>query len=188
MSNLIQLAAIATTATLITGVVNKAEAVSINYRTLDLDRPQTGTVAPGNNIFNSAGWDYFQFSGQQGESRTVTVRRTDRGLDPAFAIWEGLASDTSEFPSIFNNGNTLRQVTFADDEIETSGPFGDPTSSFTLPSTGNYTLGITSFASDNSSEPFAYKVPEPLTILGSLTAIGVGALLKREYSRNSLAK
>ena len=53
---------------------------------------------------------------------------------------------------------------------------------------GNYTLGIT-FASNNYSEPFAYKVLEPLTILVSLTAISIGALLKREYSRkNSLAK
>ncbi len=181
----ILLAAIVTAVGVATGNVQQAEAVSINFRTLEVNEPQVGSVPSGNNVDNSANWEYFRFSGEQGESRTVTVRRIDQGLDPAFAVWEGLASDTAEFSSIFNDGNTLRQIAFADDEIGTPGPFGDPRSRFLLPSTGDYTLGVTSFLSEDSSEPFAYRVPEPLTLLGSLAAIGMGVLLKREYSYQS---
>ncbi|MEM7760742.1 MAG: PEP-CTERM sorting domain-containing protein, partial [Cyanobacteria bacterium P01_A01_bin.40] len=36
--------------------------------------------------------------------------------------------------------------------------------------------------SNQSGKPFAHKVPEPLTILGSVTAIAMGILLKRKYT------
>jgi hypothetical protein len=76
---------------------------------------------------------------------------------------------------------------------------GLKTFSYTLPTTGTYILGFgvvdvgpddSSFAInsalqvDNIRGAASTPVPEPLTILGSLTAIGFGAIFKTKPSRN----
>ena len=69
----------------------------------------------------------------------------------------------------------------------------DPSAAFKNPlfSSGSFSLseGDQSITLTPTATPFGgggsgfLKVPEPLTILGSIAAIGMGAFLKREYSR-----
>jgi len=48
---------------------------------------------------------------------------------------------------------------------------------------GSIVTVVNSLTVTTTTTPPAQSVPEPLTILGSATALGFGALLKREYSR-----
>ena len=175
--------------TLITvlSAANSSSAVTINYTDLTVNTPIEGVVASGDNTDNPNGWDYYRFSGSAGQrlNLTLTARRINQALDPAFGVWEGTASDTSEFVDIFSDGNTLSQIVFADDEIPNPGPFGDPTARLRIENDGFYTVGVTSFLSDPTSEPLAYRVPEPMTVLGSLAALGMGVALKRKYNRQA---
>lgn len=77
---------------------------------------------------------------------------------------------------------------------------GVKTFSYTIPTTGRYTLGFgvvdvgpddSGFAINSALQVDSIRgaastpVPEPSTILGTLTALGFGAKLKRKFSRQS---
>lgn len=177
--------AMATVALAIIGFASKAQAVGIDYRTLETSVPQKGTVALGNNTTNPEGWSYYNFSGNAGDKVTLNTRSINSELDPVLGVWEGLATDTDQFSSIYDvNNDDLSQIAFADNKIANPDSSGGNRASFTLPTTGGYTVAVTSHNSDSTTETL-HEVPEPLTILGSLTAIGVGGFLKRKYSLKS---
>ena len=175
----------ATIASTIMALTNKAQAVSINYRTLEAGVSQKGTTSIGDNTRNSEGWEYYSFSGKAGERVTITAKSIDSSDDPALGVWKGLADNTDEFSSIFDaNDDDLFQIALAYDEIEDYSSSEGNQVSFTLPTTGGYTVAVTAH-NQVSNEETLHEVPEPLTILGSLTAIGVGVFLKRKYGIKS---
>ena len=186
--------ATAVTGLMTLGTVSSAQAAAITFEGNLIDGDvDTGVVDPGNNTFNPDGWDFWTFFGNEGDVATITVNRLVEALDPALAAWFGTEADTSDYTSIFSDSANTPQVAFADDEIPNPGPFGDPTVTFTLNvgQTGFYTIGVTSFLSDPTSEPLAYQisltgsgvsVPEPASVISLLgiAALGFGSALKRK--------
>lgn len=181
MSQKIIWLAMATIASTIIGLASKAQAVSINYRTLEAGVSQKGTTSLGDNTRNSENWEYYNFFGEAGDRVTITAQSINSADDPALGVWEGLADNSDQFASIFDaNNDDLSQIAFAYDEMTPSLDEGNQ-ASFTLPTSGGYTVAVTSY-NRNSERETLHEVPEPLTILGSLTAICVGVFLKRKYS------
>ncbi|WP_146242330.1 PEP-CTERM sorting domain-containing protein [Acaryochloris thomasi] len=169
------------------GNVNPAAAVSITFEgSLTNGETVTGEVSSENSIEIPANWDFWTFEGTAGSSERFTARRTSTALDPAFGIWFGTEVDTDSYSSLFGDSLNTSLVVSADDEINTPGPFGDPTVRFTLPDTGTYTVAVASFISDSSDEPLGYTLRVPFsdsaTILGSGLVLGLGMLLKRRFS------
>lgn len=164
-----------------------------------------GAIAPGETVTGSVsgfGWgdedganvDYWQFSGAVGDRITIQGLRVDAGLDPAFTLYFGTTqADDSEFLNDADWGG-LQFLTFADDELDNDGPGGDPLlDGFILPFTGDYTIVIGGFISDDEG-PYAYNlslttapasVPEPgtaLLLLGGLAAWMWPRLKRRDAS------
>lgn len=185
MSQKIVWLAMATITSTIIGVASKAQAVSINYRTLEVGVAQKGTTSIGDNTRNSKNWTYYHFFGRAGDRVNITTNSLNSANDPALGVWKGLANNTEQFASIFNaNDDDLSQIVFAYDKMANSSLNSKNQASFTLPTSGGYTVAVTSHNRNSNRETF-HEVPEPLTILGSLTAIGVGVFLKRKYSSNN---
>jgi hypothetical protein len=194
--NKLSMAAV-TTAVVAIGTVNSAQAAAITFSgTLTDGETQTDFVQPGNNINNPSGWDFWRFFGNTGDVATVTVRRLVGSLDPALGVWFGTETDTSNYTSLFSNSANTPLVDSADDELPPAVPgrFGDPSTTFTLANTGFYTVGVSSFASDFSTEPLAYQisltgsgvpVPEPGSVMGIvvLGTLGAGSMLKRKQQQ-----
>ena len=175
----------ATIASTIMTLANKAQAVSINYQTIEAGVSQKGTTSIGDNTRNSEGWEYYRFFGLAGDRVTITAKTINSPDDPALGVWKGLADNTDEFSTIFDaNDEDLSQIAFAYDEMDDYSSSEENQASFTLPTTGGYTVAVTSH-NHNSNKETLHEVPEPLTILGSLTAIGVGVFLKRKYGIKS---
>ena len=119
----------------------------------------------------------------KGDNVTIVARSIDSAVDPTLKNWEDLATDRDRFSNIFDsNDSELSQVAFADNETVELGLYGE-NQAFTLP-TKDYTVALSDPNQDSTTETLK-EVPEPLTILGSLTAIGIGGFLKRKYSLNS---
>lgn len=173
--------AMATFTLTIVGLASKAQAVGIDYRTLETGVSQEDAI-----YSNSKGSDDDRFSGNKGDV-TIVAKSIDSALDPTLKNWEDLATDTDRFSNVFDsNDSELSQVAFADNETVELGLYGENQTSFTLP-TKDYTVALSDPNKDSTTETLK-EVPEPLTILGSLTAIGIGGFLKRKYSLNSQIK
>jgi|GEM_PF-6091727 len=89
-------------------------------------------------------------------------------------------------------GGSLASPVFRDSPDSESEDFsikisGSLTDTFDVPGSGRTSFSIPVAGRDNPLQDAAVwgtqAVPEPLTILGSATALGVGALLKRESSK-----
>lgn len=185
MSQKIIWLAMATIISTIIGFASKAQAVGVNYQTLEAGVSQKGTTYLGDNTRNSVGWEYYNFFGSAGDRVTITAKSLNSQDDPAFGVWKGLANNTDNFSSIFDaRDDDLSQIAFAYDEMTDYSSSEPNQVSFTLPTTGGYTVAVTS-DNGNSDSQTLHEVPEPLTILGSLAAIGVGVFLKRKYGINS---
>lgn len=184
MSQKIIWLAMATIASTIIGLANKAQAVSINYQTLEAGVSQKGITSLGNNTRNSKNWEYYHFFGRSGDRVTITAKSLNSPVDPAFGVWKGLADDSDRFSSVFDvNDDDLSQIAFAYDDSTDYSSSKPNQASFTLPTSGGYTVAVTSL--NHNKKQTLHEVPEPLTIFGSLTAIGVGVFLKRKYGINS---
>lgn len=185
MSQKIIWLAMATIASTVIGLANKAQAVSINYQTLEAGVAQRGTTSLGNNTRNSEDWKYYHFFGRSGDRVTITAKSINSPVDPAFGVWKGLANDSDRFSRVFDaNDEELSQIAFVHDEMTDYSSSEPNQASFTLPTSGGYTVAVTSLNQNNNKQTL-HEVPEPLTIFGSLSAIGVGVLLKRKYGINS---
>ena len=135
----------ATIASAIVGWTNKAHAVSINYQTLETGVSQTGTTSFGDNTRNSVGWKYYNFFGKAGDRVTITAKSINSPIDPAFGVWKGLAYNTDNFSSIYDaKDDDLSQIAFAYDGIVDYSSSEPNQTSFTLPTTGGYTVAVTS--------------------------------------------
>lgn len=125
--------------------------------------------------------DWWFFNARAGDQITVTGRRLERALDPAFDLYFG-----------FGDTDLLQFVDFGDDELEPltiMGPFGDPQVTFTAIRSGTYSVHLWSFLSDNPGPDGVYdylifitpaSVPEP-AMLGLFGAglLSVGMARRR---------
>lgn len=152
-----------------------------------------GTLVSGASLGGSIGgfsWadedaeqaDFWLFSGNAGDTITLSVMRGVDGLDPAMSLYQG---STTAAGNLFLNDADWGGMVYlasADDEIDHPGPGGDPSfASFVLPSTGDYTVAIGGFNSLTNG-PYAYTVglsvtpvPEPASmalLLGGLALMG----------------
>ena len=126
---------------------------------------------------------WYQFSGQAGDVITITLRRLEAALDPAFTLFFGA-----------DRRKSLEFVAFADDEIAPlsglEGPWADAQLlNFTLAETGDYSLKVFSFISGRPGNDRKYdyslevsglssqqsSVAEPA--LFGLFALSLGALV-----------
>ena len=157
-------------------------------------------VMPNNRI--PSGW--FQkntkkakwvFPGHRNVSNSLYVYKQTfdlSGLDPSTANLSGLISSDNE-ARIFLNGidtrftTPSRQWRYRPKAFNLTNGFVDGLNTLEVrvnnrvADTGLY-VDITSAVANSKSVP-GKSVPEPLTILGSATALGFGALLKREHSK-----
>jgi hypothetical protein len=135
--------------------------------------------------------DFWSFAGLAGSQVSIRGTRLDAGLDPVLDLYFGT---TTADDSLFRTGQSwggLQYLATSDDVIDPpSGPFGDPFLSFTLPSTGNYTIAIGGGGSDGEG-PYRYSlsvqaVPEPeswaMMLIGSCL---LGGWLRRRDKRGA---
>ena len=108
-------------------------------------------------IGNPATWSYYSFCANAGDVVTITLFREAPtcSWDPAYNLYFGTITDSDDLVN-------LTHIAFRDDELAPNCPdtcfaFGDATGTFTLPSTGVYTLGVFDFISCTFA-PFNYSV------------------------------
>ncbi|MEM8676160.1 MAG: PEP-CTERM sorting domain-containing protein [Cyanobacteria bacterium P01_G01_bin.67] len=148
---------LATVGAVLLATASIAEAVSIDYRDVYI----SGASVDG--FSNLGSWNYNQFASKAIKSKGDTVSRINSKLNSAHEVWSSYPNKASKFSNFSRN---------------TRGYFTQYAFSYDAPKVK---------LSKQSGEPSAHKVPEPLTILGSVTAIGMGILLKRNYAiRNQL--
>lgn len=147
--------------------------------------PVTGEVGGFSSFLNiGTGVDYWQFNGTAASTVTFSVNRLNGNIDPVLSFYRGTASaDTSQFNANASWGG-LTFLGSLDDEhppFVTPGPNGDPFGSFTLTSTGAYTVVVGGGDStDSGSYPYrltatvAAPVPEPES--WALMVAGIAAL------------
>jgi hypothetical protein len=104
---------------------------------------------------------YWTFFGNSGDRIIITGQRLEGGLDPAFWLYTGVFSDTSEFNGDLNNGRGL--LAFGDDQLlaNAPGPFGDPGLSMVLPVDGQYTIAFVNFGNgrvDGGDGQYDYRL------------------------------
>jgi PEP-CTERM motif len=140
---------------------------------------------PQGSISNPAQWDFWRFSGNAGDVVTITLNRTSNQMDPSVILYAGIGGDTAGL-DFGNSNSTDGLLTFlaADDDSGSNVPAGPWFNAlildFVLPTTGDFTIGASDFASA-SAGPWTYAltvtgigassaVPEP----GSLVLLGLG--------------
>ena len=138
--------------------------------------------------------EFYRLFGLEGEEVTITVERTESDLDSAFLLIEGQFEDLAEFDGFFDF-NDPRLLAFANDELPPAtgfGPFGDPSTTITLPleGTGAYTVVVVNLGSgpnDGGDGRFNFNirssgnlvtVPEPSSVI-MLTASSLILLRRR---------
>ena len=173
-----------------------ANAAPIVYKgTLVSGTPATGNVG-GFSWFLNEGTsvDFWQFSATAGTTVTLEVDRLNGNLDPALSFYRGTTTaDTSSFVA----GASFGGLTFIgnlDDEhppfVGPTGFTGDPFGTFTIGTTGVYTVAV---GGADSTDPGVYPyritmtatpiaaVPEPSTYLMMAVGVaGVGWLRRRK--------
>ena len=100
--------------------------------------------------------DYWLFSAEAGDIVTIDVDRVEGALDPALWIFEGIVDPADLGPSIDSGDPGF--IGFADDNdpAAVSGPFADPSFSFTASSSGVFTAIVTDFASGSDGGDGVY--------------------------------
>src|SRR4029077_19381093 len=95
-------------------VIQSASALPITYNTLHNDVTASAALKPKQWIFWAATLDYWRFYGDAGDTVTITGRRLDAALDPAFYLFRGEYADTLQVAGLIQHG---QQIGFADDEL-----------------------------------------------------------------------
>ena len=112
-----------------------ASAVPIVYNDDLSDGVEEFGLVANDSLDTVASLDYWSFSASAGDMITITARRTEGEMDPAFLVWLGLFADTDD----------LGMSAFvADDELPAAiaGEFGDPEWMFTVAADGDFTIGV----------------------------------------------
>ena len=181
---------------LVFGMMGMAGAASISYEgELLSGSTVTGSVSGGgwyNEIASET--DFWNFYGISGDVVDILGLRLDTDLDPAFTLYSGVTTaDETEFNPWGDFGG-MTYLTYADDEISNTGPYGDPfLDDYVLPNTGLYTVAIGGYYSDGVG-PYDYEltitgnspIPEPATmlLLGS-GLIGLAGLGRKKFFKKS---
>ena len=138
--------------------------------------------------------EFYRLFGLEGEEVTITVERTESDLDSALLLIEGQFEDFAEFDGFFEFNNPSL-LAFANDELPPAtgfGPFGDPSTTITLPleGIGAYTVVVVNVGSgpnDGGDGRFNFNirssgnlvaVPEPSSMI-MLTASSLILLRRR---------
>ena len=94
-------------------------------------------------------WDYYSFYARAGSSVDIYVKRLTCGMDPAFFLYSGTYSNTSDLSDY---------IGIWDDEVNHECCYGDPyLDNWVVPTSGYYTIAVW----DNGSctpAPFAYRL------------------------------
>jgi len=94
--------------------------------------------------------DFWWFSASAGDTVTITVNRLENALDPAIHLYRGTGTDT----------DSLYHIAYADDNYDElsgfSGPYKDPQLVVTLTNSGDYTIQVWSFWSDDPGSDGVY--------------------------------
>ena len=108
-----------------------------------------------------ANWTYFSFSGTSGEEVTIKVHDVDAGLDPSIYFASGFATSTTgiNYSTSFFRGGELTYLTRAD----RGGCGQDEEITYTLPSTGTYTVMVFRVSSSCSTTEDGFS----LTVSGA---------------------
>lgn len=137
---------------------------------------QVGTVSSASTTTSPSLWDWWIFQANAGDSITIEVDRLVAALDPVSAAWQGNATGAAfgNFVDIFSSGAGFPQVGFGDDEdpaFVPGGPWADPLYGFVAPTTGWYTVAVSSFASNPPpQEGYRYQI----TVTGSTVPAPAG--------------
>lgn len=147
--------------------------------------PATGQVG-GFSWFldNGSGVDYWRFAGVAGQTVSFAVDRLNGNLDPALSFYSGTTSaDMSQFSANGNWGG-LTFIGSLDDErppFMTPGLGGDPSGSFALASSGNYTV-VVGGSNSTDAGPYPYRLtvmlaaPIPELPVWAMVAFGLAGL------------
>ncbi len=102
--------------------------------------------------------DFWSFEvGAGGMRLDIWAQRLDTGLDSVFSLYSGTTeADESEFMNRASFGG-MTFLQYADDEITSEGPYGDPALCNIFLDKGTYTLAMGGFASAGKG-PFAYEL------------------------------
>jgi hypothetical protein len=119
-----------------------ASAVPITYEGTLTSGVTAGGFIQDPGLTGSPFDDFWRFFGTAGDTVRITVNRLNAALDPAFTLYFGVGTDTTQ----------LLEIGDADDELSElpgfAGPFADPQGSFLLEETGDYTIQVWDFLSD----------------------------------------
>ncbi len=114
--------------------------------------PGIGAITAGGTTNNTPSeWTYWTFFATAGDALEIEVNRLVGELDPVAAIVEGDLTGATFGGNIFSDPIMgLDVVGYSDDTDPANipGPYGDPHAYFLAPSTGVYTICVSSYASD----------------------------------------
>lgn len=163
--------------------------ISISYEgTIGAPFGAVGGTVGGTDYVNkiASGTDFWDFSGTAGDVVDIFGMRLEGGLDLAFTLYQGTTTALESGFEPWGNFGGMTLLTWRDDEwgpIQ-PGPFADPALySFTLPSTGDYTIAIGGIASDDVG-PYTYELfvgpegsaPSPVPLPGAVWLLGSALL------------
>jgi hypothetical protein len=140
----------------------KTQAALVYSATICDDTPVTGesSFQAG---FDPEDWDYYKFYGVAGTQITITVNRTDCGMDAAYQLYFGTSTTTDGLELYGDGSNTdLDLLAVVDDVIDPfddcTGGTLDPQGTHTLTQTGWYTLAAFTIGGVISNTEWGYEV------------------------------
>jgi hypothetical protein len=170
-----------------------AQASPITYQgTLVSGLSEEGSVTGFSWFLNDGtGVQFWQFDATAGSDVTLSVNRLNGNLDPALSFYQGTTNaDTSTFNSAASFGG-MTFIGSLDDEappfVGPTGFTGDPLGTFTIATTGVYTVVVGgSDSTDGGAYPYritmsvgASPVPEPSALALMAVALASLAFLRR---------
>ncbi|RME35071.1 MAG: PEP-CTERM sorting domain-containing protein [Gammaproteobacteria bacterium] len=160
----------------------RVPAATISWQPIDFGQTFSDSVRQDSSP-DPGFWDYWSFSGNAGDIVTITVRREAGSMDPAFALWDGLESDTTAYTSLDSDSASHTWLGKGDDELTPAvpGPWGDARLTVTLAASGDYGVAVAEVGTGPASLPeLGYNinlervvVPLPPSLILLLSALSL---------------